>query len=585
MNMHTWRELINQPIQEQFMSHKLLQPYEQEWTWELAIVESTIINDIHQRLSDTDALVLQTLLKGALVVPTREEQLIVYIKQQLHISGQQAYYSLLSLAELGIVQCRKQPWQGNVWRMPFPIFHHWRCQIKYSSYWSIQSQVTYSNFTLNVNNEIPLGKTLMHILIAMTQLDLSYTKKGSLSKGTIDKLMLCCNKLNNEYFTNQSSSILEHQYATVLTFIFELGYALQLIDRHENGLSLDMERISNWLMLHEWQREALQMQWLCENYLTQPKFVNVAAIFSDLLASDTGVWLRGVKPTRSLKDWLSLCRGCGWLASMSSQGSQVEEEDILVFRYSFSYDSTNHLSIQDNGEIIVLPGTSYRQIWLLEMVADLISEQEITIYKLTLSSLMRGISMGYELTHIEQWLKASGGQELPPFVMQLLEAVSSTTSDKWSQTGKRSQLVNIASADQQLPMRIQLAVVLHQLRPIQLWITSSDPSLREPLMEHEERMRQLTNANQMGITTSWIAACRQYHLSTSKQLVQLAIDQQLTLHIKKQDMEFLFNPMRLIELGNDWIMEGVMDRQKSDQLHQIQLNDWQGIRLHLATVS
>ncbi|HIW32049.1 MAG TPA: hypothetical protein IAA29_04610 [Candidatus Paenibacillus intestinavium] len=605
MNMHTWRERLRFGVQRKYMSHKLLKSYSEEWIWEHAIVEPMIIQAVHEQLKEYDELVLQWLLHGKGSAITEQEQLIKAMKAQLHISGQQALCSLLNLAGLGVIQCIKHPWRGQIWQMPYPIFHNWRPVMKRErQYWQQAQHMNIDHYAIDQGNNIPLGKTLMYVLLEMSNLDLRYTKKGELAKLTRDKLISHSASINNEFFQEYFPQPLKESYGASLNFLLELAHALQLIEETEHGLKLNMEHINDWLLLHEWQREVLHMQWMCEFFGVLSYYESIAGIISELITCDAGVWYEATELSKPLQMWLSMWQSCGWLTSLSEKNTDCKKH-IVVQRQVFALHSQSQLAIQDNGEIIVLPGASYRQLWLLEQIAERLSEQEIIIYKLTVAGLVHAMKNGYTLNQIKQWLQMSCDHDMPQIVSHLLEAAQMTYEESNQHARLSSHLIGedrhkgstakkIADAyvkmprsSSILPMKVECQSAFHLLRPIEQWgkwLAATNPLFAEPVLEHEE-LYELQAASQYGlITPSWLTECRQYHDSTSKQIVQCAIDYQLSLYIEKADRSIYFHPSRIVEIGNKWVIEGVNDRQQTDEIQWVQLNDWQGIKLHIATV-
>ncbi|MCR8656099.1 helicase-associated domain-containing protein [Paenibacillus endoradicis] len=605
MNMHTWRGKLDRGVQAKYMNHQLLKPFSQEWIWEQAIVEPQIILFVKEQLNDYDELVLQWLLQNKGNTVTEQEQLINAMKIQLHISGQQALFSLLSLAEFGVIQCRKHPWKGHMWQMPYPVFHNWRSTINQEfQYWKQSRDLNIAYYTVDQGNMIPLGKTLMYILLAMNKLDLSYTKKGELAKLTREKLTALSASIDNEFLRDHLPHLRKQTYGANLMFFLELAYALQLVEETDVGLKLNMSHINEWLLLHEWQREALHMQWMCEFFLVQPYYESTAVTISELMTCNAGLWYEIHAPSYELQLLLSMWRTSGWLTTLSEKNSEYGTR-MFVQRHIFALHSQSQLAIQDNGEIIVMPGTSYRQLWLLEQIAERISEQEIIVYKLTLQSLVKALTTGYPLDQIKQWLGQSCDHDLPQIVIHMLQAARTTYEESRQRVNMSSELFEVNQDKVTVPslmtsknekkvtncsllhMEVVFRDALHLLRPIEQWgkwLATTNLVLDEPLLEHEERYELLTMQEYGSITTSWMTECRQYHYSTSKQIVQLAINHQLSLQIKKEGELLYFHPNRMLEVDDKWVVEGVFDRQQSDELQLEQLNDWQGIKLHIATV-
>src|SRR5690606_25360645 len=100
-----------------------------------------------------------------------------------------------------------------------------------------------------------LGRQLLYFLHRLQQVDIRYTRKGILSKVTIDTLQRQC--LLDEATLNSlfEDKIIKKDYSVYISFMLELGNDLGLVSSTTNGLTFDWHKLHQWLLLSEWQRE------------------------------------------------------------------------------------------------------------------------------------------------------------------------------------------------------------------------------------------------------------------------------------------------------------------------------------------
>lgn len=574
MKMNSWQDIVSEKMQQQYMGSMNRMSKQVTNSWVEAIQDKKLIVALAEQLKEEELDVLLYLLRSPIVQPIEQDILLERLKKNTRLSGQQSLHSLLSLAELGMIQLRNDPWRGMLWNMPFPIFHHWRSVLLHNQLvcHTLQESVT-SHSYYEEHMQRTIGKQLLLLLFQMSQLDLSYTNKGSLRKQTKTKLMRCCAQLQEAIASHIPFTYEVNKEEIALTLLLELALALQLIEDRISGISICYAQLEKWLLLHENEREKLHQQWLCEYLLALGGSVSNSLVISDLLIQPVNEWIK-VQATDELYHWIGIMRAFGWISYASFERSGNKELHVLV-RELASF-SAYQFNVQSNGEIIILSHCSFRQLWLLMHFSECVQEQEISIYKISIVQLQQIHLAGYSLASGMQWLKESSEHELPLYVQLLEHSLDQKSASSFVKPHSNIRMqVKHDEMDEKL-----------QLTSLQSWGRWIKPSLQNwelPLLDEEERKLLREEITYFNGTSSWVVEHRNYHYSTSKELIQFAIEKQLALSIKQDNKELKFNPERLVQIGNDWMVEGVYNKQSSDSLQQWRLNDWEGIKLYFAT--
>lgn len=571
MNMHTWKRQLTE---------QLLLEYVQDirWgdmprNWMDAIVHAENIHKLVGQFNSLEMRVLIALLTVPQIIPIEEEQILYKLKRRTRLAGQHILCSLFSLADVGVMQVRLDPWKGALWHMPFPIVHIWR---KYFSMdkdgWNSEALPFLESFTFVEHNKRVLGNQLFHLLLELSNLDLSYTKKGDWSKVVVQKCQSSCEELQHA-IGQLSLTFLGEEEKRALTFLLELATALGILEKGEAGVTISCEKLESWLLLHEYEREQLHKQWFCESFISFCQNESIIAILSDLfhLECDTWFQLQIDSGTEELLTWFSLLSSLGWISYSFRESDQGLQ--IYVCIRQLEVESEYFFDIQDNAEIVVLPQCSYRQLWLLHQVAGCLTEQEMSIYRMNIATVRHAKSLGYTSQNCLDWLAESHEGDLPPIVMQLILTVSDTQEERLvSRKGKLPLLAMNVQHKQQIVELSAIEAGGQWLKTLQL--------LHLRIMNANERKQRHTPLSEHNVSSSWLHEFRTYHPSTSMKLVKYAIDHQLSLAIRHHTQECRINPERLIEKQQIWWIEGFSD-EESDCYEAIwQLNDWDGIKLH-----
>jgi hypothetical protein len=255
--------------------------------------------------------------------------------------------------------------------------------------------------------------------------------------------------------------------------------------------------------------------------------------------------------------------------------------------------------VQPDGEIFVPPGTGLSQRWMLAEIAEKITADNLFVYRLTRNACAKAFNAGHTLQSVTAFLEQGSGFNLP-------EPCSRALQDWFSPLGKvkftevmllRTESPEVAATLMQDP---EIAEKLLEQVGEQDFIieASSYPMLSARLLiigyppmeliRGVSRRNEVSNAaaldnktEELGwiykrhglslyeadrtipnkdelfpgvsnIPASWISQPRAYHASTRRELIQRAIDWQVSVQIRHNGSVNTFIPKALEEKGSKW---------------------------------
>lgn len=735
MTLQSWRPMFADDMKKQFMQSRFWESYRNEWTWELAIVDERVIKSIYAQMSECERQVLDKLLSGLLLQAKQESSLIAALSRQLGRPKQQCIAALETFAEAGIVCMLRHPWQGCYWLMALPIFHSWRAALHdaYSGNDVIRGNEFDNRNEVDSRNEIHGGSGVyckqdsynekvvdtgsnifdepngssghaglagqkyclalparleqhchfaqpvslrLRLVLLLHQLSLqplTFTKQGALRKTVLKQLqqeqeqLAACPALQQLWQQSFPSSV-----GGIESFMLELAYDLGLLDRNNNGLSLNEAKLSNWLKLSQQAQDKLIVQWLLQHMQEQHSSVIVLFI-NDLLSNGGSFWLEtdfytmshklmkqeGIGQEQVRQQWealqqlLQFLSECGLVsyaagavaAATVAEGvravNRVAEHNLvqtgerdhslledalsdanlascyqavrLYARCELAPPSYDMLHLEHNGELLALPGIRSELIWQALEIAELISPQEVLLFRITPQSLQSALERGHKAGEIKGWLHSLCGAELPQLVQQMVEGVLNVNhelkesvaqlspgqpllslltetaqmlgrNEKSTETAHYEPMVNEEQqADYGQPQHCDQ--VYYELRKLSTWgIYCANPlgMLLEAEMLAPDQIREhLHSGGTEALTRSWQRELRRYHSSTMLQIVEAALQFGFALYVTMNAKLWHIVPQFLEERNGNWYLTAAVYALPSLEPLTIELASIEAIQLDI----
>jgi len=533
MTLQSWRLMIPHRMREQFMDSKLWQSYNEEWVWDLAIVDGDIIKSIYGQLNEFQKEVLLALLNGLLLTPQLEEELVQILMRQLARPSQQCKQALQLFAEAGIIVVFQDPWRGLIVWMPLPVFNNWRDMLRISSYLQPYDSVpSGEHCRFEHVNSLAIRFTLF--LQRLNDKPLRLTKSDQLSKASIKQLSQFVEHLGGFLGIEQVWSNQLQGSGGIIHFMLEIAFDLDIVKQEQNHILINNEKLIEWLALAQARQHDILWQWLTQQLVTADIPIDMLMVLLDIKRDNR--WYAYANPVHQqplMLELLELCADCGFLSYCSNH-----EEEVFYIRGSEAAEPEYQLHIQQNGELILLPGIMPYILWNGLEIAEVVSVQEVIILRITLPSLQS--SRQYSIDRIRSWLQGYTNGQLPMMVEQLLDVAESADSDVSSDKSKSGDMNKTRlneKMDEPLSDKILEDIVFFEMRSLRSWgifcqhplgqvkevEIASPVSLREHYSSEAEERAALPR--------SWLQELRDYHLSTKQQIIETAIRLGLCVNI------------------------------------------------------
>ncbi|WP_233147025.1 helicase-associated domain-containing protein [Paenibacillus selenitireducens] len=315
-----------------------------------------------------------------------------------------------------------------------------------------------------------------------------------------------------------------------------------------------------------------------------------------------------------------------WKIQMEAVAIEMEEEGLFY--------------VQPDFEIIVPPDVSFFVRWELECCAEHVRTDQIAIYRLTKESYMRAVDHGRHLDDVLELLVQKSRTGLPDPVK--------ITMQQWNMQYGRvyfSEVILLRCVDDQMSQQIRAYMtLLPELQPIgeRDYIVPKDKveELRSKLdkagvtpRKHLEQLvcgtqgtgypqftgrvpsshaENVNHAQGLVYTQQnvqyydldmtfpsdeelfpgllqtpkmWIQERRTYHTSTSKEIIERAIEWQTNIMLSNKDREIMVMPIQVRMQGDHWLLKGYVEGDGSSELQEISGEHWSQIQLRLPALT
>jgi hypothetical protein len=262
-------------------------------------------------------------------------------------------------------------------------------------------------------------------------------------------------------------------------------------------------------------------------------------------------------------------------------------------------DEPEAFFVQPDGEIFVPPDTGLAQRWMLAEIAEKITADNLFVYRLTRNACSKAFNAGHTLESVTAFLERGSGYILPepcsralqdwfsplgkvkfaevmllrtesPEVAAILIQDPEMAEKLLEQVGERDFIIESSSFPMVSARLLQIGYPpMEQIRGVSGRNEVSDAAsldnkseelgwiYKRHVLSAYEADRTLPNRDELfpgvsNIPTNWISQLRAYHASTRKELIQRAIDWQVSVQIRHNGSVNTFIPKLLEENGSKW---------------------------------
>ncbi|WP_338555794.1 helicase-associated domain-containing protein [Paenibacillus sp. KS-LC4] len=576
--------------------------------WSDAVKDRRSVLEAIQSLSSTTLAVLKAVMKLAGADPASDEKLFRLGPKLARMSGAEFRWALDELQSGGLVFSISRNWGERVYFVPRDSFALWQ-QLLFPFHLEERALNALPEGEVQLRApERLLGLQLLDAWAELARSGLVLTNKGVLPKKIIARLGTAVSISEKNIARLNISIDRVSKYGCIAAFILETATKLGVLEEEEERLVWVKDKLEQWLILSNSAREACLHSLIVEHYLyRQPLLAHAAAALSALSAGqwyEASDWLHHVQSEAAsatgllasgdrqlLLSWLDTLHAFGWLERIELP------ENCSWFRWIVdpqqgAADSSIPLPneseaviVQPNGEIIVLPECDGRIRWELELMAERVSEEQLGLYRLSRKSIERAIAFGRTEAAMQAFLEWASGSpdaaaEAAPLLRDWggkLDHLSKLASGGGSVGGEGKEYPSFHTSSQSFPMADLRTYPVYRM--VVSRAGQEDSLSHYELIQHEDEDKQVVYAGLKQIPASWLNQRRAYHHSTSREIMERALQWQtpVELHLVGEIVSFV--PWELHLESNSWSITGSFSGAQYGVSVRLSPESWQAMRL------
>jgi len=501
-------------------------------------------------------------------------------------SGSEYRLALLELRSKKLLMTVRQSWGEKYHSIPATVYETW-----YESLFPELPLPVDENESIMAScnqSYLPLGLQLLYGFAELKRTGSRLTTKHVLTKRTIEK---CSKQLK---FTAERLDVLglapskdQANYPIPLSFMLDIAARLKWLVVQEGSIKIKEPAFSSWLSLPANRREEPLMAILAGCYASRtPEGAPIAALLGRLAPLR---WYRISELTElsgqaAMASWCRLLIEFGWMEEAQSPSGELLVRWLIQAwsaegQMEKSYDLNETVRITPNGELYVPPEATGRLRWFLELVAERIQSDVMTVYRLTPKSVTTAQQLGIGTHTLVSWLESVSDEPLSLMLRDALDSWGNCSdSEKEEQDklltrkdnpyplfwGDACQQDTVISEGEEAGCPSIQGILQDELQPL-----FPDPEM----MAYCDKVIDIPTAESLfqgleSVPLNWRLRLREYHISTRRLLVEQAIAWRIPIQFMQQGKLTAYIPEKLEVGGENWQVwgwlkvDGVMERTK-----------------------
>lgn len=627
------------------------------------LTDERVLRNMWDHLSQADRNMLCAVVRQRCFLPFTDADLEWIAGKQM--SGAEARVGLLGLRRMGIIFTMKKMWGERVYVLPREMCVIWQKILFFEPIHSVLNGGIHSmaiadgEVIVHHHEERSLADRLFRLLSYAESKRLALTKKGTLHKRTIEELSKLL-ATDSQALSGMSLRYAhEDVYPVQLAVVLDMAIRIGCLDIREDHacMVIHRETLRRWLdSSQEKRNRELFGIWL-EVYTPKEVWIQHAVAYINSMPEECWIPLdvfdhlladiaphdlpedQNERDMRLMEEWLLPLT---WFGRMRI-GRAAASGRIVIKRVSTSAE-VDEMYVQDDFEIILLPGFPFAARWDIERFAELVHDEETANYRLTKATVWDACERGYSSQRMIDLLHRYSVFDLPVHVVQsieewcgqfgkvtfadvrLLRAIDKRTADlvaehpsikNWLaarlnevdfvvRAENHDQLVKLLKTMGCTPRTHIQNTLQHtdradrqngqidqgeaEQQPIQHMAESSGKSagivyttVSIPAYEWDEDVPDVRSAypELEHIPSIWLREPRVYHASTGKQLLQKAIEWKAYVRLLLNGSDLRIAPQKLVEEQGDW---AVIGEAENGEL-RLQSKGWQEMQLILPGIN
>ncbi|UVI27851.1 helicase-associated domain-containing protein [Paenibacillus spongiae] len=485
---------------------------------------------------------------GAL--PFQEEQLLR--AGRADYSGAEYRIAFLELRHAGLITAVRKGWGEKLYSISPVTYFYWHPILFPGLPLPVEDNgIVYTGD--HPEPSPPLGLQLLHAIAELVRTGMKLTAKGMLTKRTVEK------STRHLFLREEAADFLSFPhnaagYPFPIAVMLDMAARMNLLLVQDSQLALNEHAFRQWLERPALHREAELIRMWIEVYAARTsRSADAAALMSRLEPSS---WYRlddldlllechaygmqdGVPSQTPARAWCGIMVSLGWMEEASTiDGGRACR---WLYRCALSEPAdvqpmaTESIRITPNSDIYVPPLAATRDRWQLEMVAERVQCDVMTVYRLSAKSISEACGRGIQCKDIVCFLETSSGEPLPETVQYAI--------DGWGQGATASHTSSSLSPH------------------------AGDGRTLDPLFSDPTQISHLDQSNEMPTAESlfqglnevplvWRSQMRVYHPSTRRELLERALNWRIPVNLTVSGSVVRFIPEGLEEGNGEWAVTG-----------------------------
>jgi len=509
--------------------------------------------------------------------PFQEEQLLRAGEDGF--SGSEYRLALLELRSKKLLMTVRPGWGEKYHSIPAAVYETWYERL----FPEIPLPLGEDEMIMVSCNQtyLPLGLQLLHGLAELVRTGSRLTNKHVLTKRTIEK---CSKQLE---FTAETLDILalapsngQANYPLPLSFMLDIAVRLKWLFVQEGHIKINHAAFSSWLSLPAYRREEPLMAIFAGSYASRTQEgAPIAALLGRLppLRWYCVSELAHASGQAAMSSWCRLLIEFGWMEeAQSPEGERLVRWLIPAWAVEVelenSYFIDEAMRITPDGELYVPPTATGQLRWFLELTAERVQCDVMTVYRLTAKSVSLAQQLGIDKHALVSWLERVSDEPLSVMLRDALDSWGSISdSDNEGQnmsyplfTSSMLQQESTDSEGVNADNSLSQGILMDELAPL-----FPDP---EALADYDQ-VTDIPTVESLfqgldSVPLTWRLRLRDYHVSTRRLLVEQAIAWRIPIQFMQQGKLTAYIPEKLENDGENWEVwgrlkvEGVMERTK-----------------------
>jgi hypothetical protein len=528
--------------------------------------------------------------------------------------GAEIRVAVARLRRSGILFASRKAWGDQLIYLPVDTVALWQPLLFPLQGKPLSEEASREITLLGRSYRLPLSLELFIAWRTVNDQPLSFTTKGALNRTSVTRMANKMRLTQDDLACLSLAYPNSEQVPAQVAFALDIGLYLEVIQREGNELYLYESGLKRWLSLTPIEANLKLYELVMTRYGSVDPVMHLLASATATLPNMG--WF-GEADLRALCNeeekviqWLSLLEAFGWVDRGTYRGENVFRiNECLVWSYSSDVNDDNHIIIQPDGEVIVPPGVDLALRWGLEEMAERVAADQLFVYRLTRDACIKACNSGYNLQSIVVFLERHSSSGLPePCKRALQDWFAQLSKVKFSEVVLlRTDSIEVAAALLADPITAEQlleqigdcdfiveAAAIKGLKermtrigfpPLESTRMSMYASLETGETEEKGASAFSPQEEQLGwiyrrqalslyeadhaipsrdelfpgiskIPASWMTQSRAYHPSTSKEIIQRAIDWQVSIQLVLAGTLHSFIPSRLEEDASKWRVLG-----------------------------